>query len=254
MAPLKVLASRFRASLRSSELDRDFDLELESHLAMLADDNVRRGMTAAAARREARISLGALEATRELHREARGLPAVAALLQDLRYTGRTLRRDAGLAVFAILTVGLGIGASATIFSVVNALLLRPLPFRDPGRLVWIANSEIDSPSESTIQVGHFVDLRERNRSLSELAAFYAFYSAGNSKLTGDGAPERLSAVPVTCNFFFFPRRLAAARQSVHRRRMQGPVALPASRAVERRPLEEALRRRSRNRRPEGHDR
>src|SRR6202142_1263053 len=71
--------------------------------------------------------------------DARRLPALDSILQDLRYTFRTLRRDAGFTTFAVLIVGLGIGASATIFSVVNALLVRPLPFRDQGRLVWIAN-------------------------------------------------------------------------------------------------------------------
>src|SRR5258707_4948547 len=71
----------------------------------------------------------------------RGLPTVDSILQDLRYAFRALRRDAGFATFAILIVGLGIGASSTLFSVVNALLLRPLPFRDPGRLVWIANHD-----------------------------------------------------------------------------------------------------------------
>ncbi len=123
------------------------------------------------------------------------------LLQDLRFTRRTLRRDASFTVFALLTVGLGIGASATIFSVVNALLLRPLPFRDPGRLAWVANGGTEGPSSVTIQVGHFLDLAAQTRSFSELAAYYAFYGDGDSKLTGAGEPERLTAVPVTTNFF-----------------------------------------------------
>ena len=76
-----------------------------------------------------------------------------------------MRRDAGFTTFVILIAGLGIGASATIFSVVNALLLRPLPFRDPGRLVWIANEEWST------QVSQFLDLRERNKSFSDLAGF-----------------------------------------------------------------------------------
>ena len=82
--------------------------------------------------------------------------------QDLRYAFRTLRRDAGFATFAILIVGLGVGASSTLFSVVNALLIRPLPFRDPGRLVWIANHDDTSGlSGQTTQVGYLLDLRER---------------------------------------------------------------------------------------------
>ena len=82
------------------------------------------------------------------------------LLQDLRYTFRTLRRDAGFAVFAILIAGLGIGASATVFSVVNTLLLRPLPFEKPSELVWIANSDAAGLSGQTTQVGYMLDLRD----------------------------------------------------------------------------------------------
>src|SRR5271169_517190 len=124
------------------------------------------------------------------------------LLQDLRYALRTLVKSPGFTIFAVLIVGLGIGASSTVFSVVNALLLRPLPFRDPNRLVWIANSGKDGDLYGqTVQVGHFLDLRESNKSFSDLAAYFAFYGVGDSKLTGDGEPERLSGVPVSQNFF-----------------------------------------------------
>jgi predicted permease len=142
------------------------------------------------------------KSAKELHRESRGLPALDSILQDLRYTFRTMRRDAGFTTFAILIVGLGIGASSTVFSVVNALLLRPLPFRDPGRLVWIANhDETSGLSGQTTQVGHFLDLRAQNRSFSDVASYFAFYGVGDNKLTGQGEPERLSGVPVSQNFF-----------------------------------------------------
>ena len=123
------------------------------------------------------------------------------LLQDLRYAFRTLRRDAGFTSFAVLIVGLGIGASATVFSVANALLLRPLPFRDPGSLVWIANHDTAGLSGQTTQVGAMLDLRQRSRSFSEITAYFAFYGVGDNKLTGQGEPERLSGVPVSDNFF-----------------------------------------------------
>ena len=126
---------------------------------------------------------------------------VDSLLQDLRYTFRALRRDAGFTTFAILIAGLGIGASSTVFSVVNALLIRPLPFRDPDRLVWVSNHDTSGLSGQTTQVGHFLDLRERNRSFSDLAAYFAFYGIGDNKLTGQGEPERLTGVPVSENFF-----------------------------------------------------
>lgn len=123
------------------------------------------------------------------------------LLQDLRYAVRTLRRDAGFTSFAVLIVGLGIGASATVFSVANALLLRPLPFRDPGSLVWIANHDTAGLSGQTTQVGSMLDLRQRSRSYSEITGYFAFYGVGDNKLTGQGEPERLNGVPVSDNFF-----------------------------------------------------
>ena len=126
---------------------------------------------------------------------------VDSLLQDLRYTFRTLRKDAAFTTFAILIVGLGIGASTTLFSVVNTLLLRPLPFRDPERLAWITNYKTGGLSGATTQVGNMLDLREKNHSFSDIAAYFAFYGVGDSVLTGAGEPERLSGVPVSENFF-----------------------------------------------------
>ncbi|MGC1617135.1 MAG: ABC transporter permease [Candidatus Acidiferrum sp.] len=121
----------------------------------------------------------------------------------MRYAVRTLWRDAGFAAFAILIVGLGVGASCTVFSVVNTLLLRPLPFRDPGRLVWIANhqDETNDMSGKTSQTDYLLDMRARNQSYEDLAAYFAFYGLGDAKLIGDGQPERLTSVPVTQNFF-----------------------------------------------------
>ena len=127
--------------------------------------------------------------------------ALSDLFQDLRYTVRTLRRDAGFATFAILIAGLGIGASATVFSVVNTLILRPLPFADPGQLVWIANRDTSGLSGQTTQVGYMLDLRERTQSLSAIAGYFAFYGVGDNLLSGKGEPERLSGVPVSENFF-----------------------------------------------------
>ena len=127
--------------------------------------------------------------------------AIDLLLQDLRYTFRTLRRDLGFTTFVVLIAGLGIGATSTVFSVVNAVLLRPLPFADSERLVWIPNHDTSGLSGQTTQVGHMLDLRERAQSLSALAGFFAFYGVGDNLLTGRGEPERLSGVPVSDNFF-----------------------------------------------------
>jgi predicted permease len=132
-----------------------------------------------------------------------GTPFLENMRRDARYAVRTLWRDKGFAVFAILIVGLGVGASCTIFSVVNAILLRPLPFRDPGRLVWIANhqDETNDMSGKTSQTDYLLDMRARNQSYEDLAAYFAFYGLGDAKMIGDGQPERLTSVPVTQNFF-----------------------------------------------------
>ena len=123
--------------------------------------------------------------------------------RDLRYALRTMRRDYGFAIFAILIIGLGVGASCTIFSVVDTILVRPLPFRDPGRLVWMANhtDETNDMSGKTVQVDYLLDYREKNQSFEDLAAYFAFYGMGDAKLIGDGPPERLTSIPVTQNFF-----------------------------------------------------
>jgi predicted permease len=126
---------------------------------------------------------------------------VETLGRDLRDAIRALRHDAGLTTFAILIIGVGVGASTTVFNVVNALWLRPLPFDDPERLVWIANGPAENLSRQSVQAGHVVDLREQSQSLSGLAGFSPFYGAGDMRLTGGGDAERVTGVPVTEGFF-----------------------------------------------------
>lgn len=125
------------------------------------------------------------------------------LRRDVAYAFRTLRKDYGFALFAILIVGLGVGASCTIFSVVNTILIRPLPFKDPEQLVWMANHTDDTNDMSgkTVQVNYLLDYRRLNKSFEDLGAYMAFYGPGDAKLIGDGQPERLTSVPVTQNFF-----------------------------------------------------
>src|SRR6266478_9198932 len=199
LSRLNQMVARIGAFFRRAELDVELDDELESHLNMLTEENIRRGMSPEEARRAAHIELGSLASLREAHRETRGLPMIETVLQDLRYTFRILQRDFGFAIFAILIVGLGIGASAIIFSVVNALLLRSLPFKDPESLVWISNKE--TIPEQTTQVGYLLDAREANKSFADIAGYFAYYGVGDSKLSGNGEPERLTAVPVSENFF-----------------------------------------------------
>jgi hypothetical protein len=100
-----------------------------------------------------------------------------------------LRRDAALTTFALLVIGVGVGASTTVFSVVNALWLRPLPFDDPERLVWIANGATANLSNQSVQAGHVVDLMEQSQSLTGLAGFSPFYTPGDIRLTVPGKPS-----------------------------------------------------------------
>lgn len=183
-------------------MDRDIDAELASHLEMAIEENVARGLSPAEAERRALIGLGGMTAAREMHREARGLPWIENLWRDLRYALRGMRRDLGFTVFAVLIAGLGIGASCTVFSVVNAVLLRPLPFTDPARLAWIANApRTEGLSAQTVQSGQLLDLLQYNRSFEDIAGYFAFYGVGDTRLGGDGPPERLSELPVSRNFF-----------------------------------------------------
>src|SRR5688572_31687848 len=124
------------------------------------------------------------------------------LQQDVRYTLRTLRRDAAFFAAAVLIVGLGIGANVTIFSVVNTVLFRPLQLRDSERLVWIANTGTEGGLSSvTSRVANYLDWRRMNRSFEDLAAYFAFFDYGTYNLIGAGEPERLVGVGVSRNFF-----------------------------------------------------
>jgi predicted permease len=205
MAPmltwLRRLPARVRALRSFRQLDDDFDDELATHLAMATDDYQRRGLSLEDARRLARLRLGNPAVLGDRHREIRGLPAVEGLARDLRYALRTLRRDSALTLFAVLIAGLGIGATTTVFGVVHALLIRPLPFNEPDRLVWIANGDSDNLSERTVQVVNLLTLRERSRSLVDVGGFSPFYGIGDVHLTGAAGPQRITAVRVTQDFF-----------------------------------------------------
>ena len=170
---------------------------MEFHIESMTQELAAQGMFEPDARAAAHRKFGNMTQKSEESRSTWIARWMSDLVQDLRQAFRGMRRDAGFTAFTILIAGLGIGAGSTVFSVVNALLLRPLPFRDPGRLVWISNfNEFGST-----QTEHYSDLRELNRSFSDLAGWNAYYRAGDSQLTGIGESERLTSVPVTENFF-----------------------------------------------------
>jgi predicted permease len=126
------------------------------------------------------------------------------LLRDIRYGLRSLGRSPGFVAFAVGIVGLGIGASVTVFSVVHALLIRPLPFAEPERLVWIANGEWgrgQQLSEISVQVNYLVDIRNESTQITDAAGYHLFDGDGDHTLTVDGRPERVTRLRVTENLF-----------------------------------------------------
>src|SRR5262252_384514 len=197
----------FHFALRHS--DREADDEIRLHLQLRAEQLVREGWTPDAARAEAERRFGPFSEERDrLRRSVRRRDArfsirewLDGVRQDIRYTARTLRRDAAFTTFAILIVGLGIGAATTVFSLVNGVLLRALPFRDPNRLVWVSNIGDDGVAEWRLQVSHFRDLVARSQSLDGLAGYFAYYSRGDATVTSGSDTQRFTSVPVTCNFF-----------------------------------------------------
>jgi len=129
-------------------------------------------------------------------------PGFDTALRDLRHAFRTLRRDLGFSIVAVLILAIGIGANTAVFSVVNTVLLRPLPFRDAGRLVWIENTGAKNGlSGQTYPVGVFEEYRRLNRSFESMTAYFAFFGYGSYKLTGRGEPERLMGVTLSTDFF-----------------------------------------------------
>jgi predicted permease len=193
---------RILAVFRRAPLDLDLDAEIASHLDAAIEDNLRLGMSPEEARRQALVRFGGVAQAMEHHREARGLPALDVLGQDLRFTLRTLRRDRAFACVVILVLGLGLGANVAVFSVVNALLLRPLPFHEPDRLVWFAtNGGKGGLSDQTYTVSAFEEFRSHNRSFQDVTSYQTFFNSIQYKLTGRGDPLPIAGVQVAENFF-----------------------------------------------------
>ncbi len=195
---IRTLASRTWTLLSSRQVDRDFERELETHLDLLTEENVRRGMTPKEARRVARIRLGGNTQLRDINRELRGLPFIETVLQDVRFAFRTLRKNPGFTAVAVLTLALGIGANTAIFSVVYAVLLKPLPYAQPDQLFNVFQAQ---PQEGIPIDGwsypNFKELREQNHVFTELAGNQHHQLA----LTGHGEPTVVNTSVVTPELF-----------------------------------------------------
>ncbi len=218
----KLFRRRIRYWLDHSERQRLLWEEMDFHIESMAEELVAQGMSVQAARAAAHRKFGNMTQKSEEARSTWIACWMSDLAQDLRHSFRGMRRDAGFTAFTILVAGLGIGASSTVFSVVNALLLRPLPFRDPGRLVWITNGD----DWTSTQTEHYSDLRELNRSFADLAGWSGYYRPGDKELTGVGEPERLTSVPVTGNFFALLGVQPAIGRSFTTEECQGRYSAP----------------------------
>ena len=187
----------FQRLFTGKRMERDLDSEIRFHLEQQVAEKVRAGMTEDEARRTTRLEFGGMAQIKEDCRESRGTLWVASVLQDLRFALRQLRNSPGFAITAILTLSLGIGASAAIFNVIDAVLLQPLPYADQDRLVYplmIARTGDTLPSSYL----SYLDVRAQQRTFDALAGYSMF---GRVNLEGASGPVALSAVKSTDNFF-----------------------------------------------------
>jgi predicted permease len=185
---------RLRAVFARERLDRELSAELESHLALHIDDNLRAGMSADEARRHALVKLGGVTQIAEHHRERRGLPRLERLVGDVRYAARSLRVAPAFTAVAIITLGLGIGANTAIFTVINAALLRPLPVERPEEFVAIDRA---GGRPSTFSYPDYRDFRDRNTLMSGISAL----RLAPMNIEAGGSASRVWGYLVSGNYF-----------------------------------------------------
>jgi predicted permease len=190
------MISRIRALVRKRQLDTDMDEEMRLHLDLKTQEYITAGLKPDEARRKARLDFGAVESIKEQCRDERGVRWLETLGQDIRYGVRALRKSPGFTAVAAITLALGVGANTAVFSVVNAVLLRPLPYPEPGQLVQLRADWSGEPS-TVIDSATFVEAKNQSQSLARIAA----YSGGDMTLTGSGSAERVLVGAVTADFF-----------------------------------------------------
>jgi predicted permease len=189
---LRRFGRTLRALIHRGAWERDLDQELRTHLELRADSLQAGGLSRAEAERRARLEFGSGETYREEARRSFGLRWADEFLQDVRYAARTLRRSPGFTAVCVLSLALGIGANTAVFSILNSLILRPLPVENPDRLVYLIGSR-----GSTNSFPNYRDLPDRNSTLSGLAA----YRVAPMGLDTDAGPRRVWGYLVTGNYF-----------------------------------------------------
>ena len=194
---MRTLWSRLAGLFGRRHRDGDLDDEVNFHLEMLVQEHMRAGLTADAARAAARRSFGGVTQMKETYRDQRSLPLVEAFLQDVRYGTRGLLRTPAFTIAAMLTLALGIGANAAIFSVVNAVLLRPLPYPEPDRILQMVRRYPAGEGDGQNGV-RYLFFRDNMTSFAALGAWR--YPSGFNLATGDAA-EYVNAMPLSKEFF-----------------------------------------------------
>lgn len=190
---------RLRALLRRNAVEQELDEELALHLEMEKEANIRRGMSPEAARRQAVLTLGGVEQTKESVRNARGVRPIEDLVRDVRFAFRSFARTPGFTIAAVLVLALGIGATTAIFSAVRAVVLRPLPFAEPERLymLWESNPEMGWETQAA-SPANYLDLKERVASFADVEAYGSLWQA---PITGLERPIALRVRNVTGGLF-----------------------------------------------------
>jgi putative ABC transport system permease protein len=193
---MRMLLSRIRSLFQGRQLDDDLDADVRAHLDLLTADYVRGGMAPEQARLAARRAFGGVEQMKETYRDRRGLPWIEVLRQDVAYAGRQLRQRPGLAITAILTLGLSIAAAIAVFTVVDGVLFRPLTYPEADRLV-VVHSRVAQFGRIPVSDAQFRVWRTSLKSFDGMALLWAY--AVN--LSGSGEPERAAAARVSPDLF-----------------------------------------------------
>ena len=197
MTRLRVLFSRLRTLVRTRRRDTDLDEEIETHLTLLADEQIRRGVPPDAARAAAKAAFGGVAQVKETYRDQRGLPFLETLMQDLRFGIRILWRNPAFTAVVVLTLGLGIGANTAIFSLVDALMLRRLPVTRPEELVRLSSISPRN-TDTNFSYSAFQQFRAGSARVADVMAASATRSI---RATVDGEAEVLNRKMVSGNYF-----------------------------------------------------